>query len=255
MTIRIPPLSAEARRSVWLGCVAITLATVAVSELATFLISLTFNLNAELPAYTVSAVVPLLLAGPMTYFQLKRLEQVRMAYRDLERAASTDWLTGCLNRGAFTALATAAAQDGAPGVLMIVDADDFKSINDTFGHEHGDQALRSIAGVIRANVRDTDLVGRLGGEEFGIYARDVSVRHGAVLAEAIREAVQDISFNPTDVHHALSVSIGVATAASSVTFARLFRIADQQLYAAKANGRNRVAITAAEAVAHGRAAA
>ncbi len=254
MTIEIPALSREARRTVLFGTAGATIASVAASLFATFLISTVFNLGAGLPAYTVSAVVPILLAGPGSFFQLKRLEQVKAAYRELERIASTDWLTGCLNRRAFTDRTSVATRTGRPGALLVIDADGFKSINDRFGHDRGDAALRAIAEVIRDTVREADIVGRIGGEEFGIYLPDASERHATAMAEAIREGVADISFSP-DAPHTLSVSIGIATATEAIAFDELFRSADKQLYAAKANGRNRVAITAVEAVSKDRAVA
>lgn len=255
MTIEIPALSREARGAVIFGATGITLVSVAGSLFATFLISSVFALGADLPAYAVSAVVPILLAGPGSYFQLKRLEQVKAAYRELERVASTDWLTGCLNRRAFTERTSAATRIGRPGALLVIDADGFKSINDRFGHDRGDAALRAIADVIRDNVREDDLVGRIGGEEFGIYLPDASGRHATAIAEAIREGVADISFSAEDAPRSLSVSVGIATSMASIAFDELFRSADQQLYAAKANGRNRVAITAVESVENDRAAA
>lgn len=248
-------MSGESRRTVLLGATGITLLSVAGSLLATFLISAIFGLEAGLPAYTVSAVIPILLAGPGSYFQLKRLEQVKAAYRELERVASTDWLTGCLNRRAFTERTSLATRIGRPGALLVIDADGFKSINDRFGHDRGDEALRAIVDVIRDNVRDGDLVGRIGGEEFGIYLPDASGRHATAMAEAIREGVEDISFASCDAPEGLSVSIGIATTTASIAFDDLFRSADQQLYAAKANGRNRVAIAPVEAVDSDRAAA
>lgn len=255
MSIEIPALSREAHRNVLTGTAAITLASIAGSELATFLISTAFGLNADVPAYIVSGVIPLILAGPGSYFQLKRLEQVKAAYRELERVASTDYLTGCLNRRVFTARTSAATRIGRPGALLVIDADGFKSINDRFGHHRGDEALRGIAEVIRLNVRDSDLVGRIGGEEFGIYLPDAGARHATAMAEAIREGVADISFAAEEAPHTLSVSVGIATVTAPIPFEDLFRVADAQLYAAKENGRNRVAITAVEADGNDRAAA
>jgi diguanylate cyclase len=255
LTIEIPALSSAAHRKVFIGAAAITLGSIAASELVTFLISHAFNLNADLPAYVVAGVIPLLLAGPSSYFQLKRLEQVREAYRELERVTSTDWLTGCLNRRAFTAAVSSAARVGRPGALLVIDADGFKSINDRFGHDRGDDALRRIVTVINENVGGSDLVGRLGGEEFGVYLRDATDRHASTIAEAIRERVADIAFASGDEAQALSISLGVVTVTEPIGFAELFRIAEAQLAAAKANGRNRVAITAAETAAGKRAAA
>jgi diguanylate cyclase len=245
VTVEIPPLSQLARQSVLTGTAMITLASVTASELGTFLISLAFNLNADLPAYIVSGIIPLLLAGIGSYLQLTRLEQVKEAYRELERVASTDWLTGCLNRRAFTAAASTATKVGRPGALLVVDVDDLKAINDRFGHDRGDDVLRRVVMVINENLHSSDLVGRLGGEEFGVYLRDATDHHTRTIAEAIREGVSDIALTSADLSQPLSISIGVATVSAPIGFFELFRLAEAQLRTAKANGRNRVAITAA----------
>jgi diguanylate cyclase len=255
LTVDIPALSAEAKRSVLIGTAAITLASVTASELVTFFISLAFGLNADTPAYLVAGVIPLFLAGIGSYSQLKRLEQVRAAYRELERVASTDWLTGVLNRQAFSTKATAASETGRPAAMLVVDADDLKTVNDRHGHEHGDDVLRRIAGAITANVATTDLVGRLGGEEFGVYLRVATESHAREVAGAIREAITDMAFAPGGTPEPLSVSIGIATADGSIPFLQLMRMAEQQLLAAKENGHNRISITAVPTEGKDRAAA
>lgn len=245
MTVHIPALSSEARRSVLIGTVAITLASVVASEVATLFISLAFGLNADLPAYIVSGVIPLFLAGVGSYMQLTRLEQVRAAYRELERAASTDWLTGSLNYPAFTKAASAAAKIGQPGAMIVVDIDGLKALNHQLGNTRGDEALCSVASIIRKSVSTTDFVGRIGGDSFGIYLRVATEEHAREVAEAIREGVQDIALAAEGASHNLAVTIGVATASGPVEFLKLFYLADKQLDIAKENGRNRVAITAA----------
>lgn len=246
MTIQIPALSSEARRSVVVGTLAITSASVAASEVATLLISLAFGLNADVPAYLVSGIIPLFLAGIGSYIQLTRLEQVRAAYGELERMGSTDWLTGCLNFRAFTQKASAATETGSPGALLLVDVDGFKAINDQFGHERGDDVLSRIAAIVEAQIGSIDLVGRVGGDKFGIYLRVATERHARDVGEAIREGVTDIALTPEEAPYPLTVSIGIVTATAPIAFSVLLRIAERQLSLAKENGRNRVAITAAE---------
>lgn len=240
MQIAIPAPSKEARRIARTKAAQATIVSFLVSELATFLISIAFNLNADLPAYLVAGILPICLAAPGSYWQFIRHEQLKDAYRQLDLLASTDWLTQCLNRRAFTKAATAGTLSDGPGALMVIDADSFKSINDLFGHDQGDDALRNIAQVIRQSVREGDLVGRLGGEEFGIFLPDAGPGLVQAIAERIREGVLDIPFAPGNAPHRLSVSVGVATCATQTPFAELFRLADQQLYSAKQAGRNRV---------------
>jgi len=253
LTIRIPALSTEARRSILISATAITLASVTASELVTLLAGIAFHLNPDVPAFLMAGFVPLLIAGPASYWQLKRLEQVRAAYRELERIASTDWLTGCLNRRAFTAAASLAAEIGRPSALLILDVDGLKSINDRFGHDRGDDVVRGVAAVIAEHLDSSDLVGRIDGEEFAVYLRVASEHHAANVAEAIRKGVEAVGLGTPETARLLSVSVGIATIDAPIAFSELFQIADRQLGAAKANGRNRVAITAAADV--GRAAA
>lgn len=255
MTTHIPPLSPEARRNVLIGTIAITLASVTASEVAMFFISLAFGLEAGIAAYTVSGVIPLLVAGPGSYMQLKRLEQVRTAYRELERVSAADWLTGCLNFRAFTERTSIAAGIGSPGALLLVDVDDFKTINDRYGHDKGDEVLRRIAEHILAKTGSSDLVGRVGGDKFGIYLRVATDRHAREVGEAIREEIADMAFGPESVPHPLTASIGIVTASRPIPFRQLLRLAERQLCVAKESGRNRFAITAAEQDGESQAAA
>ena len=124
----------------------------------------------------------------------------------------------------------------------MIDADNFKAINDLFGHEAGDEALTIIARSIRAVLRAGDLVGRMGGEEFGVYLPGVDQRGAEAIAERIRRSVNLAVFAPDDRQRTLSVSIGGAVFEGPASFSALFRIADQRLYGAKQTGRNRVTV-------------
>jgi len=155
-----------------------------------------------------------------------------------------------LTRGAFTALVEGyLAQLGKAsfphkgGALLIVDADHFKAINDTMGHEAGDDALKLIARKIAGLLRTTDLIGRIGGEEFAVFLPGSSPMQAEVVAERIRLAVAEADFvTTTGERKGLSVSVGGAVFDRRLDFADLFRLADRQLYSAKANGRNRVSV-------------
>lgn len=225
---------------------AITLVSVVLSVIFTNMIMETFSAGINVQGLAVSILMPLALGGPMTWFLVLKHEQLRHANDQLEHLASTDWLTACLNRGAFTGAVSRHLDRRAPtgegGALLIVDADDFKSVNDRFGHEAGDEALQLMARVIRSAVRDTDLVGRLGGEEFGVFLPDSDAATADRVAESIRASVAAIAFEPGGTPCPLSVSIGGATYAARAPFGELYRMADRHLYAAKNTGRDRVAM-------------
>ena len=123
----------------------------------------------------------------------------------------------------------------------MIDADNFKAINDTYGHSEGDEALRLIARTLNATVDDKAIVGRLGGEEFGVFMPSAELSAAIDLAERIRASVSSIEYYPLHRHpHELSVSIGVAEAFADLDFQQTFRRADANLYEAKAVGRNAV---------------
>ena len=159
-------------------------------------------------------------------------------------AASTDPLTGLLNRRAFLEnahlLCARQAERRQPVTLLMLDLDHFKSINDRFGHATGDETLRVFANVARANMRASDLVGRLGGEEFAVMVpepEELSVR----IAERLRTAFASAGVTIGQQVIGATASIGVATAHEPVTdISALIGRADAALYRAKHEGRNRV---------------
>jgi len=202
----------------------------------------------RLRAILTDVLLPIVLAVPLLLFFTGKLRELAIAHRQLTIIASTDSLTQVMNRAAFSTLVDAYLKDvrqseaQAHGALLVIDADDFKSVNDRFGHDRGDEALVTIARSIKAMLRGADLVGRLGGEEFGVFLPGATRDQAETVAERIRRSVNDARFEPEGAAHRLSVSVGGAVFEQTVPFADLFRLADQQLYAAKQRGRNRVAI-------------
>jgi len=187
-------------------------------------------------------LAPLLLAGPMIFRYAMRQRQLQRAYAELAAAAARDSLTGCLNHGSFVSAVTGALEAGQGGSLLVVDADYFKTINDRFGHAIGDAALQRIAAAIRDHAGEQAIVGRLGGEEFGVFAPLESVSLAKLLGETIRAAVETITLEAADPAYRLSVSIGGAATRGHARFGTLFRVADAELYRAKGEGRNAVRI-------------
>lgn len=191
-----------------------------------------------------ATILPIVLAGPLFFYLTMKLRELAIANHSLSLAASTDGLTGCLNRGAFTSAVERHLAAGTPsrsrGALLVIDADRFKRVNDRFGHDAGDEALRVIAAAIREAARAGDLVGRLGGEEFGVFLPDVGDAEAAEIAERIRRTIHAGRFEPGGVRWGLSASLGAAVFDRPIGFSELFRFADQRLYRAKMAGRNRV---------------
>lgn len=130
-----------------------------------------------------------------------------------------------------------------PFSVMLIDADHFKRINDRFGHRAGDAALKAIAKACNASVRDTDIVGRFGGEEFIILLPHTRADEAAIVAERIRHAILESDIQWHDQRLDVRLSLGVAEAGLHADgFDELITAADQALYAAKKKGRNQTVI-------------
>ncbi len=168
----------------------------------------------------------------------------------LERLTRLDSLTEALTRRAFeqagAGLIAQQRQTGAPVAVLLCDADHFKAINDLHGHAAGDRALTALAAAIRTAIRQDNIVGRLGGEEFALVLADTTRREAEVVAERIRRAIGrlEIVLDGGEVL-TLTVSIGVCFAhSSSFDLADMVSRADHAMYEAKRLGRNRVVIGA-----------
>lgn len=170
------------------------------------------------------------------------LRHSRQHARSLQHMATTDELTGLLNRRAILTQARAewqrSARFGQSLACLMFDADHFKSINDDYGHAQGDAVLRHIADQLHKVLRSTDMVGRVGGEEFLVVAPQTDRLQAMSLAERIRAAIEAIQV-PGMEERRLSVSIGIAGLLDESSVDELIRHADQALYIAKRSGRNR----------------
>lgn len=168
-----------------------------------------------------------------------------------EVRAATDALTGLPNSRALSdnlaRMVAQAARSVQPLAAILCDLDHFKKINDVYGHDKGDQALAAASATLRAGVRESDLAGRFGGEEFLVLLPDTTLDGAAVVAEKLREELSRI--HVPGVEAGISASFGVAVFPTDAPDpARLLRIADRALYAAKSRGRNCV-VTSAELLA------
>lgn len=167
-----------------------------------------------------------------------RIGTVR-AFQKTQLQASTDGLTGLINRRTFEneVRSLLAARRGF--ALAIADLDQFKLLNDTYGHEAGDRALRHFSQLVRETVRDSDIVARFGGEEFVIAFPDGDTEAAIIVLEAIRAA---LASSHTAEHPTFTSSFGVTDSTSADTIELLLRIADAGLYAAKDAGRDAIRV-------------
>ncbi|MBC7950599.1 MAG: GGDEF domain-containing protein [Rhodospirillaceae bacterium] len=180
----------------------------------------------------------------------RELQHRAIVEEELRRWATTDSLTGMANRRHFLEHCEREMQRALrysrPMPVLIFDVDLFKTINDRFGHAMGDEALKIIADVAAASLRETDLMGRLGGEEFGVLLPETDTTGAADLAERLRAAIAAAPMTVNNQTVPLSISVGVAMLHPDDTSVdALFNRADQALYRAKHAGRNRVVLAEA----------
>lgn len=172
---------------------------------------------------------------------------LQTANAQLQKLSSTDRLTGLYNRGHWEdSLKVAYARHQRHGnhtSLVMFDIDHFKRINDSYGHPGGDKVIEEVARLLREYVRDTDVAGRYGGEEFGVVLSDTD-KHGAkAFAERLRKAVENLDVQYEGQSIRFTISLGVADLNQpSESHADLIAWADQALYASKKNGRNQVSV-------------
>ncbi|MDE2445520.1 MAG: GGDEF domain-containing protein [Alphaproteobacteria bacterium] len=237
--------------------------SVAITMVTTFVVLATIPLMGEKPApsaYYLMTILPFLVSFPLLSYLIHKADQaaelnknLQAAYRELaalhaqltEKSRKDD-MTGVLNRTAFLEHIESLKEDQQQGTLLMIDADHFKQINDRFGHLIGDEALIVIAQTISAAVRSNDVVGRLGGEEFGVFLKGARKSDARAISERIRASINALEFKPTaENRHTLTVSIGGVTTKKANDWKRVLQHADAGLYEAKKQGRNRVVLLAA----------
>ena len=181
------------------------------------------------------------------------LENARL-HDIVHRQAMTDDLTGLVNRRRFISALEAELERatglGAALSVVLVDLDDFKLINDRFGHHAGDRVLRAFAALLEAHIRDIDVAGRLGGEEFALLLPDADLAGATATAKRLQGALENGPIVHADADElSVTASFGVTQFAIGQSADELLRVADGALYRAKAEGKNRVCSAAASAEA------
>jgi diguanylate cyclase (GGDEF)-like protein len=202
-----------------------------------------FRLGAEAGALgfiTDPADLDLLLSRARTLLDFK-------AYLDTcEEAAFTDHLTGLANRRRFERQLAREIERTAryerPFCLLLIDIDDFKKVNDTFGHEAGDDAIRHLAKTLQEGIRGVDLAARIGGDEFAVILPETDAVRGFEIGDRLRRAIQEIGINTADsATTGITASFGlVESSPGNQTTSELLASADAALYQAKHQGRDRV---------------
>ncbi len=181
------------------------------------------------------------LAHAMDVTDRRRFEQ------QLQHQANHDPLTGLLNRRGFSAelerQVALSRRYGPSGALLMLDLDGFKYVNDTLGHNAGDELIVAVGRVLRARLRETDVLSRLGGDEFAVILNGVDVEQAMIVAEDIVEAVRGATLLDQPMLRPVTASVGlVAFAAGDMTADEMLMRADLAMYDAKERGKDQVSI-------------
>lgn len=185
-------------------------------------------------AVTTTISLPFVILTMAVLHRQWQLQQI------LSTLATTDMLTGLPNRRAFMARATSALERDGTGVLLLLDADHFKRINDRWGHGAGDAALVAIGGHLRAVLRSDDILGRLGGEEFAAFLPSILPDEAAHLGQRLCAPIAVAGFAEG---LSVTLSVGAASACDGSSLDRLMARADRSLYRAKSEGRARMHVS------------
>lgn len=174
---------------------------------------------------------------------LRKLDELQVQINELEKLSSTDLLTGAWNRAHFDRVITTELNRSIrfkqPVSLIFLDIDHFKRVNDSYGHQAGDEVLRELVQVIRGTIRSSDAVFRWGGEEFMVLALQTGYRDSAAVAEKIRSTVERHCFAGVG---SLTISLGVAEHIATESAEIWIRRVDEAVYRAKDAGRNQVCV-------------
>lgn len=178
------------------------------------------------------------------------LNEARRMALHYEQLASFDALTGAYNRRFFMARASEelskCRRTAQPCCLLMIDLDHFKRVNDTYGHASGDEALRQLARIARSTLRDFDMFGRIGGEEFAVMLSAVDVKQAVDIGNRLREAMSAQTITHEAKQFRITLSGGVARATDQDSVESLLEAADAALYRAKNTGRNRIEVATDE---------
>lgn len=201
------------------------------------------------PNAVATAIVSMTYLGIFFHFYSDRSISYFLRMRDsnekLSHMANHDPLTGVYNARAYYAacnnLIELSRRNRTDYAVLFVDLDHFKVINDTHGHATGDTVLKTVANELRKSIRGSDILGRVGGEEFSIFLPDTDEKGACIVAETLRVAIERLEVNSSKAQFTITASIGVATkTGDSATIADIQQRADQAMYLAKKAGRNRV---------------
>jgi diguanylate cyclase len=198
----------------------------------------------EVARFAPTYIVNLFLCFIAEYFRNRSHNELSTINMDRLKLANTDALTTLPNRRFIDSVFMDAAKNDHnnhfPMTIVAIDIDHFKQVNDTYGHDTGDKVLQYVAKLLKRNIRENDVVARIGGEEFLVIFPRTTQSVGLKIAEKIRNIVEQSPYKDNDISIKLSISLGCTEVKKYVFIEKAIKDADKFLYQAKSNGRNRL---------------
>lgn len=195
-----------------------------------------------------SLMSPLILAPVFSWYFVGAFFKIKKLEEQMRELAAYDSLTNLYNRGAcLLALEKTihqAKRIQTDVTVLFIDLDHFKAINDTYGHDVGDVVIKQFAGYLKKSLRESDIIGRIGGEEFLIGLPNLGLEGGQIMAEKLRNniASQTIVVGATTLHITISIGLTIHKHAEEINIQNVLKKADIALYNAKNSGRNKVCV-------------
>jgi diguanylate cyclase (GGDEF)-like protein len=227
----------------------ITLASVIFTQIIRSSVLLLVKSEVTDPGRISSFISPLILAPIFSWFFVGQLLKVNELEKQMRELAAYDSMTNLYNRGAcLLALENTICQIKRAQtdlIILYIDLDHFKNINDTYGHDVGDMVIKHFANYLKKSLRESDIIGRIGGEEFLVGLPSLGLESGQIVAEKLRSGIANdfiaIDDNTT-LHTTISIGMSIYRHAEEINLREILKKADTALYNAKNSGRNRVSI-------------
>ncbi|WP_161569196.1 GGDEF domain-containing protein [Candidatus Oscillochloris fontis] len=228
----------------------ITVLSILLSQMITHMIYIITQDSMSTSGKIASLLSPLIIAPFFSWWFMGMLLRIHALERKMRFLATYDVLTGVYNRNSFFIYAidllNLIQQEQHELTVLYIDIDNFKNINDVYGHDIGDSVLKNFGLYLRLNVRDSDLIGRIGGEEFVIALPKTSLLHGQMVAEDLRQGLEykEMALSRSDsINITISIGISNSNHKNYRNIDQLIKMSDTALYEAKKSGRNRIVVS------------
>lgn len=234
-------LKVSDKKSIIYQTIVITIISCMLSAYMSFFIRILFSMPVNISDIIITFAIPLIVTPILIYIILEQSHQLYHSKKQIEDLVNKDCLTQIYNKRYFETFAEEIFHSGKKCAIILIDIDDFKVINDKYGHLAGDFVMKETAAIIKSELRETDIVARIGGDEFAVICANADSGYGRDIAERIRKKVEKTKMQYMSNIISITISVGcVSNEDTQYTLDEYIRNADNALYKSKGNGKNKV---------------